>query len=676
MAAVVGSLYARLQADASGLDAGLTLAGQRIQKFEKSSIARFNAFDKSTNGAFRSVAFGAERLAGRLSLTNRAAALGGAGFSTLARTAALSLAPILSFGAAIAGAKSALADFDKIGKSAKAAGLGAEDFQAFAVAANLGGVAFDEFAKALQMFAKNTGLAAVGQGRLITQLKALDPELLKSLQHTSSQADRLRIVADALQQQTDASKRAAIASALFGEQGARMVEVLKGGAAALDATAQRARAMGLIVSNDLIAQAEAMNDKFSLATQVLDLQFKRVLIQLAPVLTGTVTAISGLVGAVEDLWSAIAKSPGVQHLSAITAPLDQRSLAIMKDQLAQKKAVLSGGGWLFDRAGVEREVANLEAAIKARTDPSKFNLGGSFSALTGTQTFGSVSEMWASMRGTGSTGSTAPASGDAAATAAIKQAQSVVDALKFQREQLGRNADAQELYNQLKAAGVDLDSQFGQAIAQNVAALQDERKAQEQAAQAIALAQSAANTFISTLADDLKSGRSFWESFADAGIKAIDSVVQHWLQSAIANLVTGALSGAGGSFLGGIFGFANGGVAAHGRPLALPRYAGGGISRSAAIFGEAGPEAAVPLPDGRRIPVQLSVRPSLPARFTPAANTNDLAAPVGITINTTIDARGSAMSEGQFAAVLEKHDKSLEKRLPGMIRKAQLKRQL
>lgn len=37
----------------------------------------------------------------------------------------------------------------------------------------------------------------------------------------------------------------------------------------------------------------------------------------------------------------------------------------------------------------------------------------------------------------------------------------------------------------------------------------------------------------------------------------------------------------------------------------MPKYATGGIAYSASIFGEAGPEAAVPLPDGRSIPVNL-----------------------------------------------------------------------
>lgn len=70
----------------------------------------------------------------------------------------------------------------------------------------------------------------------------------------------------------------------------------------------------------------------------------------------------------------------------------------------------------------------------------------------------------------------------------------------------------------------------------------------------------------------------------------------------------GSGSGAVGTVLTGIgkiFGFADGGIAAYGRPVTLPRFAGGGIATSAAIFGEAGPEAAVPLPDGRRIPVEM-----------------------------------------------------------------------
>jgi hypothetical protein len=59
----------------------------------------------------------------------------------------------------------------------------------------------------------------------------------------------------------------------------------------------------------------------------------------------------------------------------------------------------------------------------------------------------------------------------------------------------------------------------------------------------------------------------------------------------------------------GLFGFANGGVMTGSGPMALRSYASGGIANSPqlAIFGEGSrPEAYVPLPDGRSIPVTMS----------------------------------------------------------------------
>ena len=60
--------------------------------------------------------------------------------------------------------------------------------------------------------------------------------------------------------------------------------------------------------------------------------------------------------------------------------------------------------------------------------------------------------------------------------------------------------------------------------------------------------------------------------------------------------------------LGGMFGFANGGVMTSAGPLPLRKYAGGGVASSPqlAVFGEGSMnEAYVPLPDGRSIPVTM-----------------------------------------------------------------------
>jgi hypothetical protein len=57
------------------------------------------------------------------------------------------------------------------------------------------------------------------------------------------------------------------------------------------------------------------------------------------------------------------------------------------------------------------------------------------------------------------------------------------------------------------------------------------------------------------------------------------------------------------------FGFADGGVMTSAGPMGLRTYASGGIANSPqlALFGEGSrPEAYVPLPDGRSIPVTMS----------------------------------------------------------------------
>jgi len=144
---------------------------------------------------------------------------------------------------------------------------------------------------------------------------------------------------------------------------------------------------------------------------------------------------------------------------------------------------------------------------------------------------------------------------------------------------------------------------------------------QQRAAQ---LAQEVGSTLagaFSGLVQDLMSGKDAGEAFANMlskiGQKLMDMALNQPFQSLFKNL-TGGIGGMGlspsvASVIsgGGIGLFADGGIAAHGRSLPLKTFARGGVSRTAAIFGEAGPEAAVPLPDGRRIPVDIRA-PKMP----------------------------------------------------------------
>ncbi len=92
----------------------------------------------------------------------------------------------------------------------------------------------------------------------------------------------------------------------------------------------------------------------------------------------------------------------------------------------------------------------------------------------------------------------------------------------------------------------------------------------------------------------------------------------------------------------------------------------GGVSRSAAIFGEAGPEAAVPLPDGRSIPVKFQ-EPSIPKRSS--AQTQQIS-------NTyQIDARGADQAAiARLERGLAERDRTESKRVAGYSQRHQVRK--
>lgn len=86
----------------------------------------------------------------------------------------------------------------------------------------------------------------------------------------------------------------------------------------------------------------------------------------------------------------------------------------------------------------------------------------------------------------------------------------------------------------------------------------------------------------------------------------------------------------GGFQIGGtsLFKFADGGVMTNAGPLPLRKYAGGGVANSPqmAMYGERGPEAYVPLPDGRSIPVKMKQRNDALNRYRPIGAAGTVAA--------------------------------------------------
>ncbi|WP_029042563.1 phage tail tape measure protein [Cucumibacter marinus] len=524
--------------------------------------------------------------------------------------------PFIAVASAINGAKSAMVEFDRIGKTAKAAGLNAEFFQELAYSAELGGVSFEQLSSALEAFNRNAGRAAANKGELVENLKVLHPELLKNIQAARSQEERIKLVADALREESDASRRAAIAAAAFGRAGVKMVEVLKGGADELARTAQKARELGIVVDNELIARAEDLNDEFTTATKVMDIQFKQTLIDLAPILIESAKWAGNLARAIRDISDAMQSLEG------------------------------PGAG----RGGNQSLYEHLRA-----TDPKAWNqlrsdIQGAFYDVPRTDfyegfNFGPDGNILVDRGGSsgGSGGGSSGSRNDAAAKA-IKEAEAVqqlIDGLEFELSLIGRTDTEKRVMNELRAAGAAATDKEREQIVELVQAIKLENTEIERMKDLMQEAEGMAQSFASSLVDDLLSGATATEALSNAFRNLASQLLKMATNQLISSMFDSfGLPGAGQS------GFTFGGARAEGGPVSSGR---------AYLVGERGPELFMPRQSGAIVPNQ-----SLAA----SSNTGGQ-----ITVSVSTEVRNGNLVPTIAKVSGEVAGKQIKQQVPAMIRR-------
>lgn len=172
---------------------------------------------------------------------------------------------------------------------------------------------------------------------------------------------------------------------------------------------------------------------------------------------------------------------------------------------------------------------------------------------------------------------------------------------------------------------------------------------------------------------DLRRGTDAASAFSSMLGRLADRALNGLTDSLVSGLFSAgskggaAAGGLGGIFasIGSLFGFANGGIMTSSGPLPLRAYSAGGIADSPqlALYGEGRmPEAYVPLPDGRRIPVAM--------QGGGAANSN--AGPVSITHAPTYNVTpANGVTPEQLAAVVDENNRQFAASLPGRVRDIQ-----
>lgn len=199
-----------------------------------------------------------------------------------------------------------------------------------------------------------------------------------------------------------------------------------------------------------------------------------------------------------------------------------------------------------------------------------------------------------------------------------KQISDSIADLKFEGDQLLRNAREQAVYNELQRAGVEITSAKGREVADLAGKNYDLKESQDRLNESLNEFKSTAGDAIKGFISDMREGVDATEALGNALNKIADKLLDKGIDIALdAALPTGA--GSAGKGLRGLLGFSTG-------------TANTGGQRGQVRGVVHGQEAVIPLPNGGRVPVDLRV-PDLRGM----SGRGNVTAP--ITFN--IDARGA-----------------------------------
>lgn len=526
-----------------------------------------------------------------------------------------------------------------IGDTADKIGVTAEELQALRYAGKLAGVETETLDSALMVFTRNLGQAQMGLGNARKALGELGIGLDDI--RNKGPAELFDLVAARIGRIEDPLKRNALLAQIFGRAGVQLSAMLKDVGGSVDDLAEQYKALGLIVSNDVIRRNQEAGDAFDTIGLALQSAGMNMSAGFLPALK-----------TIEDIVTSQQFQDGVRDAAAGISEFVQA--AIRDQDKLLKTAEIIGRLWVASkgaRAGalvgavggpagsaIGAGVGGLAGYFAPEIIEGGMNVGGG--ALDPNSTLGknvlsvdvtqpnNMAEILAYRNRKPAVGR--GGAGDAWDGSTIdweeqdKTAKAIAEVtrnLENELGMLGMSNRQREIYNNLLRAGTDESTAAGQKIAALTGQLYDQKQAIEDAAAAQAM-------FANIAYDAFDSLILQGESLSDVLDNMTKALMQAALQAALlgegplagllggkgdkgAGGVLGLIAGAIGSAFGGGVGggtgglYAKGGVFDMGAPV---RFAAGGVVTSPMLFpmakgtglmGEAGPEGILPLARSR-----------------------------------------------------------------------------
>lgn len=272
MASKIGNLWFALTADSSDMRRALRKAEGDLTKtktkFNRTAAQIDRGFGRLNNSVknFTRNAFGMQ------------AGLG-------------ALIGVAGAGGMIALAKRSIETADSIAKTADKVGLTTDALQELRFAASQSGVEISTFDMAMQRFSRRVGEAANGGGELKDTLERLGIQVRDSQGNVRKLDEILDDFGKAIKNAKSEQEALSIAFKGFDSEGAKLVNLFRSGTKSLADYRAEARALGIVIEEDLIRNAEESANKMDAMSKIIDAKLTKAFLNLTPQINASTDAL-------------------------------------------------------------------------------------------------------------------------------------------------------------------------------------------------------------------------------------------------------------------------------------------------------------------------------------------------------------------------------------------------
>lgn len=204
---------------------------------------------------------------------------------------------------------SARKELDEIAKTADRINITTEALSELDYVAGLTGVSTNTLNLGLQRMVRRISEAAAGTGEA---KKAIEELGLSAEDLNRLQADeQFKQIADAMSRVENEADKLRLATKLFDSEGARLVVTLKAGRSEIEKGQREAREFGLSLSRGALKEVENFNDALTRLQSVFKGAFRKIVVELAPILEAMANAATEFVKSGLDEFVATVAEVGV-----------------------------------------------------------------------------------------------------------------------------------------------------------------------------------------------------------------------------------------------------------------------------------------------------------------------------------------------------------------------------